>query len=92
MFNLLGIFFQPAKTKPNNSPPPCHWYLKDVVKEAIVDEAIYPQHCGRARFRDSIWPARCVENVTLEPEQVCEVLDIDNITLVVKPISRDRVT
>lgn len=89
MFNLLGIFFQPAKTKPNNSPPPCHWYLKDVVKEAIVDEAIYPDRDGRARFRDSIWPARCLENVSLEPEQVCEVLDIDNITLIVKPICRN---
>jgi hypothetical protein len=88
MFNLLGIFFQPAKTKPNNSPPPCHWYLKDVEKKAVVDEAI-DEHNGRARFRDSIWPARCVENVTLEPEQVCEVLDIDNITLIVKPISRN---
>jgi len=87
MFKLLGLF-KTAKTQSDNCQRPRHWCLEGVEPEAIVDEAIYPLHCGRARFRDTIWPARCADNVTLEPGQVCEVLDLDNITLIVKPVTR----
>lgn len=88
LFFFLGLFFKPAKTKPNNSQPPRSSYFESLEKEAIVDKAIHPYHSGRVRYQDTTWPARCQDNVTLEPEQICEVVDMHNITLIVKPIFR----
>ncbi|MDY6804967.1 MAG: NfeD family protein [Cyanobacteriota bacterium] len=91
MFNLLGLLLKPAQTKANNSQPPRYSYRETLEKEAIVDEAIHPYRPGRVRFQDTTWPARCPDNVTLEPEDICEVVDRHNITLIVRPIYRPEV-
>lgn len=97
MFQLLGLFFflgvllKAAQTKANNSQPPRNSYLETLEKEAVVDEAIHPYRSGRVRYKDTTWPARCLENVTLEAEQFCEVVDRHNITLIVKPVYHPEV-
>lgn len=57
----------------------------DFEKEAIVDEEIRPRRTGRIRFLGSYWPARCQQDITLIPGQICYVTDIQNITILVEP-------
>jgi len=56
-------------------------------KEGIVEQAIYPDRKGRVYFNGTWWPARCAENITLEPGEIVNVVKIENITLWVKPFS-----
>ena len=57
----------------------------DFEKEGVVDEEIQPRKPGRVYFRNTWWPARCLQDVTLVPGESCYVVDIHNITLLVKP-------
>lgn len=54
-------------------------------EEAIVDEAIYPRRSGRVYFQATWWPARCEQEITLEPGEIVYVVGIYNITLLVSP-------
>ncbi|MEC4985726.1 MAG: NfeD family protein [Oscillatoria sp. PMC 1068.18] len=40
---------------------------------------------GRVYYKGSWWPARCVQEATLVPGQVCYVVGMNNITLLVDP-------
>ena len=53
-------------------------------KEAIVTEAIEPQKAGRVKFQGSWWPARCIQEICLNPGDVVYVVDRKNITLYVE--------
>jgi membrane protein implicated in regulation of membrane protease activity len=55
----------------------------DNSEKAIVDEQIRPNECGRVRFQNSWWPAKCDRDLTFEPGDVVRVVGIDNITLIV---------
>ncbi|MDF0553031.1 NfeD family protein [Kamptonema sp. UHCC 0994] len=54
-------------------------------EEAIVDEPIYPRRSGRVYFQATWWPARCEQEITLEPGEIVYVVGIYNITLLVSP-------
>ncbi|AFZ06442.1 protein of unknown function DUF107 [Oscillatoria nigro-viridis PCC 7112] len=56
----------------------------DNSEKAIVDEEIRPNECGRVRFQNSWWPAKCDLDLTFEPGDVVRVVGIDNITLIVE--------
>ena len=56
----------------------------DTSEKAIVDEEIRPNECGRVRFQNSWWPAKCDRNLTFGPGDVVRVVGIDNITLIVE--------
>ncbi|MEG3895381.1 MULTISPECIES: NfeD family protein [unclassified Microcoleus] len=55
----------------------------DNSEKAIVDEEIRPNECGRVRFQNSWWPAKCDLDLTFEPGEVVRVVGIENITLIV---------
>ena len=54
------------------------------LERAIVEEEIRPDQCGRVRFQSSWWPAKCYQEITLQPGAVVRVLRLDNITLIVE--------
>jgi len=58
-------------------------YLFSISKEAVVDEIIRPHEIGRIRYRGSIWNAKCLQGITINPEEVVYVVGNDNITLIV---------
>ena len=57
----------------------------DNSQKAIVDEEIRPNECGRVRFQNSWWPAKCDRDITFKPGDLVEVVGIDYITLIVEP-------
>ena len=56
----------------------------DNSEKAIVDEEIRPNLCGRVRFQNSWWPAKCDRDMTFQPGDVVRVVGIENITLIVE--------
>jgi len=54
---------------------------------AIVDELIHPAARGRVRFRSSLWPARCEQLTSICQGRTVEVIGVEGITLVVRPVS-----
>lgn len=58
-------------------------YLFSISKEAVVDEIIRPNEIGRIRYRGSVWNAKCLQEITIHPEEVVYVVGNDNITLIV---------
>lgn len=54
---------------------------------AIVDELIRPGFQGRVYFRSSWWPARSEQLLLLYKGRSVEVVGIEGITLLVRPIS-----
>lgn len=75
-----------AMTRPSDST--VEDAAKDFTGEAIVDEEIQPHRKGRVNWRGSYWPARCELDITLVPEEIVEVVGLENITLLVMPISK----
>lgn len=57
------------------------------LEEAKVEVAICPQRRGRVKFQGSWWPAQCEQNVVLHRGTIVRVLGIENITLLVEPLS-----
>jgi membrane-bound ClpP family serine protease len=56
--------------------------------EATVFDPI-PTNCiGYVKFQGSFWRARCFQQVSLEPGMLVRVIDRENLTLIVEPISR----
>ncbi len=53
--------------------------------EAIVEEVIQPNRCGRVYYQAGYWPARCRRPITLEEGTICSVVNIEGITLIVEP-------
>ena len=74
---INGVF----KTSSENNP-----YLLTMSKEAVVDEIIQPNETGRIRYRGSVWNAKCLQEITIYPEEVVYVLGNDNITLIVDTV------
>ena len=79
MFNLF---------KHKNSHP--NYLQKFLQGEAIVSEPIRPPRTGQVCFKGSWWMAKSSEDIPLDSDQIVEVVDIDNITLIVKPIVGDK--
>ncbi|MGD1716515.1 NfeD family protein [Hydrocoleum sp. CS-953] len=61
-------------------------YLLSRSKEAVVDEIIRPNELGRIRYRGSIWNAKCLQEITIDPEEIVYVVGNDNITLIVDTV------
>jgi membrane protein implicated in regulation of membrane protease activity len=70
--------------KDKNSHP--NYLQKFLQGEAIVSEPIRPPRTGQVFFKGSWWMAKSSEDIPLDSDQIVEVVDIDNITLIVKPI------
>ena len=64
-----------------------HPYLLTISREAIVDEIIIPNQIGRIRYRGSVWNAKCLQEITINPEETVYVVGNDGITLIVDTIS-----
>lgn len=56
--------------------------------EATVFDLIPPNCMGYIKFQGRFWRARCFQQVSLEPGMLVRVIDRENLTLIVKPISR----
>lgn len=57
-----------------------------IGNEAIVEKVIQPGKPGRVKYQGIWWSARCLQNVTLLPEQTVKVVGRMNLTLLVQPI------
>lgn len=90
MLNLIRSIVsgdRQLKTKTSSPKPETLNYLIEFSGEAIVDEIIQPFRKGRCCWKGSYWFAQCELEITLPPEAVVEVVGIENITLLVKPIN-----
>ena len=67
-----------------------NYQQKFLQGEAIVSEPIRPHRPGQVAFKGSWWMAKSSEDIPLDSDQIVEVVDIDNITLIVKPIVGDK--
>ncbi|MGD1699820.1 NfeD family protein [Dapis sp. BLCC M229] len=75
---MLNTFNGVLKNSSSDNP-----YLLAMSKEAVVDEIILPNELGRIRYRGSVWNAKCLQEITIYPEDVVYVVGNDNITLIV---------
>lgn len=69
------------KTANTNNP-----YLLSMSREAIVDETILPNQLGRIRYRGSVWNAKCLQEIAINPGEVVYVVGNDGITLIVDTV------
>ncbi len=76
---MLNTFNGVLKNSSSNNP-----YLLAMSKEAVVDEIILPNELGRIRYRGSVWNAKCLQEITIYPEDVVYVVGNDNITLILE--------
>jgi membrane protein implicated in regulation of membrane protease activity len=65
------------------SPNPFH----NIRGQATVSKPIYPHRLGRVYCRGTWWSAKCHEDITVPTNEIVEVVGIENITLIVKPVS-----
>jgi membrane protein implicated in regulation of membrane protease activity len=56
--------------------------------QGIVFDLIAPDCAGYIKFQGSLWRARCLHQVSLEPGTLVRAIDRDGLTLIVEPISR----
>ncbi|MBD1849882.1 NfeD family protein [Cyanobacteria bacterium FACHB-502] len=56
-----------------------------IANAAVVEKAIQPGKPGRVKYQGVWWSARCLENITLLPEQTVTVVGRMNLTLLVQP-------
>lgn len=73
------------KTANRNNP-----YLLTMSREAIVDETIMPNKIGRIRYRGSVWNAKCLQEIAINPEEIVYVVGNDGITLIVDTVSNSE--
>ncbi len=78
---MLNTFNRVSKNYSSDNP-----YLLAISKEAVVDEIIQPNELGRIRYRGSVWNAKCIQEITIYPEEVVYVVGNDNITLIVDTV------
>ncbi len=78
---MLNTFNGVLKNSSSDNP-----YLLAMSKEAVVDEIIRPNELGRIRYRGSVWNAKCLQEITIYPEEVVYVVGNDNITLIVDTV------
>ncbi|MCL1469218.1 NfeD family protein [Argonema antarcticum] len=81
MLKFIKSFFTPQDENTTNLDFPYD------NKEGIVEKHICPNRKSRVYFNGTWWPARCAENVILEPGEIVNVVKIENITVWVKPFS-----
>ncbi|NMG57152.1 hypothetical protein E1H12_01115 [Geitlerinema sp. P-1104] len=74
MFNL-----NQRQTSPNP--------FRNIRGEATVSKPIYPHRTGRVYCRGTWWSAKCYEEITFITDEIVEVVGIENITLIVQPVS-----
>jgi len=81
MLNLIRLLVPSpsSNSKMNNFP-----YNN---KEGIVGEIIYPGRKGCVYANGIWWQARCVENITLKPEDIVNIIGMENITIWVELLS-----
>lgn len=60
-----------------------------IAHEAVVEKVIQPGKPGRVKYQGVWWSARCLENVTLLPEQTVKVIGRTNLTLLVQPAPQE---
>ncbi|MEY3867303.1 MAG: NfeD family protein [Microcoleaceae cyanobacterium] len=82
MLNFIKSYFTPQRDKTTTNPD----FPYD-NQEGIVDEHIYPARKGRVYYNGTWWPARCHEDITLQPGEVVQIIHIENITVWVQPFS-----
>ncbi|MBP0030082.1 NfeD family protein [Roseofilum sp. Guam] len=87
--SLRGVF---APSSPKVATPLLpYWTTSDPVVflegEGVVDQPIPPYGKGRVYYRGSWWPATCTEETTLLTGQEVKVIQRQNITLLVTPVS-----
>jgi membrane protein implicated in regulation of membrane protease activity len=56
--------------------------------QGTVFDQIAPDCAGYIKFQGSLWRARCLEQVSLEPGTLVRAIDREGLTLIVEPISR----
>jgi membrane protein implicated in regulation of membrane protease activity len=56
--------------------------------QGTVFDLITPDCAGYIKFRGSLWRARCLQQVSLEPGTLVRAIDRQGLTLIVEPISR----
>jgi membrane protein implicated in regulation of membrane protease activity len=86
-FPRLSSLFAADSSLPTLEPLEENSKLEEtIVNEAVVEKAIQPGKPGRVKYQGVWWSARCLENVTLLPEQTVTVVGRMNLTLLVQPI------
>jgi mannose-6-phosphate isomerase class I len=70
------------KTTKANNP-----YLLALSREAIVDEIILPNQPGRIRYRGSLWYAKSLQEIAINPGEIVYVVSNDGITLIVDTVA-----
>ncbi len=56
--------------------------------QTVVFELIPANSMGYIKFQGMLWRARCSQQIALEPGMLVRVIDRENLTLIVEPISR----
>lgn len=66
-------------------------FLEVSETTAIVAQVIRPGELGRVNYQATSWPARCIHDVILSPDDIVQVIGRDNITLLVQPVANSSV-
>lgn len=90
-FNLSNVFQALQSPVPSKAPAPStHRVLSSAHLgyfngQAIVEQTIQPDKSGRVRFKGSRWYARCDQPIAIAPNDMVDVIGVQNITLLVEP-------